>query len=235
MESIVHLRLVEICSVVFVQICWQTNQTSTKQTQRLWQKYVEENLDSSWEPTFCSFSVKMWELGARIGTEPAPCWCLGAPSTFINHWMTFRPPVLSSSTVEAGMWIPSSPKVWMWAQRRWWKRSPPSGRQSSSVGVWPPSLKYCDPNPSPRLLLSPVCANEPHSGEAWGRKKKRSLKKKGKHLSGIKRKPSVSTRWDYTWLLMTSKRTTNLRQQIWNVNDAGVEQSELADEEDRHF
>ena len=34
---------------------------------------------------------------------------------------------------------------------------------------------------------------------------------------------------------MTSKRTTNLRQQIWNVNDAGVEQSELADEEDRHF
>lgn len=153
--------------------------------------------------------------------------------------MTFKPPVRSSSrsepetvnSLQSKSLDVSSETSWRLSDRR----PPLSGCQSSSVRVWPPSLKYCDPNPSPRLLLSPVCANEPHSGEAWGRKKKEVIKKKGKHLSGIKRKPSVSTRWDYTWLLMTSKCATNLRQQILNVNDVGVEQRELADEEDRHF
>lgn len=42
----------------------------------------------------------------------------------------------------------------------------------SSVRAWPPSLKYHDPNLSSRLLLSPGCANEPHSDEAKGREKK---------------------------------------------------------------
>lgn len=47
-----------------------------------------------------------------------------------------------------------------------------------------------------------------HEGE---KKNERSLKK-GRHLSGIKRKPSVITRRDYTWLVMSSKCAQNLRQ-----------------------
>lgn len=42
-----------------------------------------------------------------------------------------------------------------------------------------PSLKYCDPNLCPRLLLSPVCANQPHIDGAWGRKKEVIKKKPG--------------------------------------------------------
>lgn len=86
--------------------------------------------------------------------------------------------------------------------------APPSEQLKSGL----PSLKYCDPNLCPRLLLSPVCANQPHIDGAWGRKKEVIKKKTGKRLSGIKRKPSVSTRWDYTWLVMTSKCAKNLRQ-----------------------
>lgn len=54
-----------------------------------------------------------------------------------------------------------------------------AGCQSSSVRAWPASLKCCDPNLSPRLLLSPVCANEPHSSEARGRGAKKGHLKKG--------------------------------------------------------
>lgn len=44
------------------------------------------------------------------------------------------------------------------------------------------------------------------------RERKREVIKKRKHLSGTIRKPSVITRWDYTWLVMSSKCAKNLRQ-----------------------
>lgn len=96
-----------------------------------------------------------------------------------------------------------------------------SGCQSSSVRAWPASLKCCDPNLSPRLLLSPVCANEPHSSEARGRGAKKGHLKKGSICLELKEnhlslQDETAPGWDWAPNGLKPQAVKFRRERWWN-------------------